>query len=332
MFKVLATGVRERERELYRTVNHEAFHYDLKLVPETENVLDPSLYEGEYQAVITGNSTTTLDDTFFATLEKNGIRVFIAKMTGINQVDKEAAKRHGVRVANVQSYSPNAIAELALGMALSLNRSLPNIQEKEHHNDFVVDFPYATEIRDSKVGILGTGHIGMVCARYFDSLGAEVYGFDKFEKEENKRYLTYQSLEKIFRTCDIISVHLPYLPGVNEHIVGADLLAEAKKNLILINAARGELVDLGAVVAALKEGRIRGFGADVLENEKYIYARKVEEITDPVIHELLTMQDRIIVTPHIGAHTYRARRSLIEIAMREAKTLYETGEAQFRVV
>lgn len=332
MFKVLATGVREKEWELYQTINHETFHYDLRLIPEAQNVLEPSLYEGDYQAVITGNSTTPLDDTFFAILERNGIQVLIAKMTGINQVDQEAARKHGVKIANVQSYSPNAIAELALGMALSLNRGLPNIQEKEHRNDFVVDFPYATEIRDSKVGILGTGHIGMVCARYFRDLGAEVYGFDKYEKEENRSYLSYRSLEEIFEICDIISIHMPYLPGINRHMVGEALLNRAKKNLILINAARGELVDLKAVVAALREGRIRGFGADVLENEKYIYARKVEEIEDPTIHALMAMQDKVIVTPHIGAHTYRARRSMIEIAMKEAKTLYETGEAQYRVI
>lgn len=332
MFKVIAVGVREKEFGMYRQINTEEFGYEITMYPMDHDIRDPEIYKGGYDAVISGNNTTVLNDAYFAMLEENHIRVFIIKMTGYNQIDLDAAKAHNVMIANIEAYSPNAIAELAVGMAMALNRDFSAYAAKAEALDFTQIPEYPKEIRDCKVGILGTGHIGMVTASLYKALGAEVYGFDRFEKEENKAVLTYTTMEEIFRTCDIVSIHLAYIYGQNDRMINAEVLSHAQKDLILVNAARGELVDLQAVVDALKEGRIRAFGADVVEHEKQIFGRKVEEITNDTLKELYALKDRILITPHIGANTVRARENQIRIALKEAKSLCDTGEAPFRII
>lgn len=328
--KVVAIGVRDHEMNLYQKIG-KSFDLEYECYGKSQDIYDSRIYKGK-NVVISGNSTTIISDDYFSILEKHDIHYFIAKMTGTDHIDFEAAKRHNVHVANIQFYSPNAISELALAMALSLNRNLYTIQKKAQNLDFTVDFPYFKEIRDCTVGVLGVGHIGSTTAKLFSSLGAKVIGYDPYPYEDNKQFLTYTDLESLKKESDIIIIHVPYIKKVNEHMVNEKFIHSMKDKAILINVARGELVDLKAVVDAVKSGKLLGFGADVLEGEDEINGKKVSKIKNRTIREAISLYPKIIVTPHLGAHTVRAREAQVEIAFKEAIDFINTGSCQYFII
>lgn len=329
MLKICALFVRDNEYPLYHEIN-EKFGFDITYYGNVD-LYDESLYQG-MDAVVNGNPTTKLSDDYFAMLKRNNISIFVAKMTGVGQIDMEAAKRQGVMVANVQSYSPNAIAELGIGMAMAMNRHLFEMQVRNQKLDFFNRYTYFREIRDSVVGILGVGKIGATSAKLFAGMGAKVIGYDPRPYADNESFMQYVDLETLQKESDILLVHTPYIQGVNYHLVGADFIANMKSDALIINMARGELVDLASVNKAIKENKLGGFGTDVLENEYKYFGKQLEEIEDETVREALELYPRVIISPHVGANTYRARYNMIEIALQEVKDLNETGNCLYRLI
>ena len=182
--KIIAVGVRDKEFPLYEKLK-EKYNFDLTCYPVEQDICDESLYEN-IDYVISGNTTTKLSDDYFSMLKRHNVKLFIAKMTGIAQIDLAAVKRNGMHLANVQNYSPNAISELALALALSLNRNLFQIQLNNGNYNFRLDYPYFKEIRDCVIGIYGVGRIGTTTAKLFSSLGSKVIGYNPTIREENK--------------------------------------------------------------------------------------------------------------------------------------------------
>ena len=330
MRKITAIGVRPGEFELYKKINKE-HGFEINCYGTDQDIYDESIYNGA-DYVISGNSTSLLSDRYFSMLEKNGIRFFLAKMTGINQIDLEAAKKHNVHVANVRGYSPNAISELAMAMAFSLNRNLYTIQLRNKHDQFAIDYPYFKEVRDCVIGIYGVGQIGMTTAKLFNMIGSNVIGFDPHPKEINKTYIKYVDMESLAKQSDILIIHAAYSKEKNYHIIDGNFINGMKNDAILINVARGELVDLKAVNKAIKSGKLKGYGADVLENEDSVYGKDLEEVEDETIDEAISLYPKVIITPHIGAHTIHARESQIQIALTEIGDFQTTGSCQYMVV
>jgi D-lactate dehydrogenase len=234
-------------------------------------------------------------------------------------------------MAYVPGYSPNAVSELAVAMGNAFLRNLFYMANNERQTNFKVDdFMFAKEIRNSTIGIIGTGRIGCEAAKAWHGMGAKVLGYDIYENDSVQAVLTYTDLNTLLKESDLVSLHFPYIKDQNHHFVNKEFLAQMKPGAVLINAARGQLMDSEAVYEAVKSNHLKGVGLDVLENEGDVFFQDFNENKTPdnLTNKLLTLYPRVIITPHIGSYTDEAVKNMIEKTYENLKEILTNGESK----
>ena len=223
--------------------------------------------------------------------------------TGVDHVDNVSAKKKGIKIANASGYATQAVAELSIGLALNVLREVKQGDLDVRKGD---DFPgliQGQEIHGKTVGIIGTGTIGIHTAKLFKAFGAKVLGYNRSEKQEAiDAGVEYVSLDTLIKESDIISIHLPMTEDT-KHTIGERELDNMKESAILINVARGPIIDNEALANALNEGKIAGAGIDVFDMEPPI----------PNDYPLLHAKNALL-TPHVGYLTDEAMVLRAQIA------------------
>lgn len=240
------------------------------------------------------------------------LKLLSVAFTGVDHIALETCKKNGVMVCNCAGYSTAAVADLVFGMLITLYRNVLScdaVCRQEGTKDGLIGF----ELEGKKFGVVGTGAIGMRVAKIAQAFGCEVYAYSRTVKEEPG--IQYVDLETLLRTCDIVSLHTP-LNEQTKGLINKENLAYMKKNAVLINTARGPVVDSEALAEALKEGKIAGACVDVFEKEPPI---KKE-------HPLLQAPNTL-VTPHVAFATKEALVKRAVIVFENVKK-YLNGEPQ----
>lgn len=219
------------------------------------------------------------------------LKLISVAFTGVDHIPMAYCKEHGIMVCNCAGYSNTAVSELVFGMALSLYRCLVPCDRAVRSGGTRAGLP-GYEIKGKNFGIIGTGAIGLQTAELAKAFGCKVYAYSRTKKDIPG--ITYLSLDELMSECDIISVHVP-LNDNTRGLIGEEQISKMKKTAILINTARGPVVDSHALAAALREGRIAGAGIDVFDTEPPI----------PEDNELLTAPNTV-EAPHIGFATKEA--------------------------
>lgn len=217
------------------------------------------------------------------------LRYLLIGFTGTNHVDTEELMKRHILYSNCPGYSSDSVAELAIGMTLSLLRNLPEADKGARNGLTTSDF-MGSELHGKRFGIIGTGTIGAKTAALARAFGCVVYGTSR---HENLDFVRYVPLEDLLKLCDIISIHVP-LNEETKGLIGEKEIALMKPSAILINTARGPIVDEEALAKALSEGRIGGAGIDVFDEEP------------PLAKSPLLTAPHTLLTPHIGYHTKEA--------------------------
>ena len=220
---------------------------------------------------------------------------------GTNQVDLNAAKVRGIPVFNAPFSNTRSVAELVLGEILLLMRNVPQANAEVHRGVWNKSATGSYEVRGKKLGIIGYGHIGSQLSIIAESLGMDVYFYDIENKLPLGNAKQVRSLEELLSSCDVVSLHVPELPST-KNLMNATRIAQLKQGAILINAARGTVVDIDALAQALKDGKIHGAAIDVFPVEP---ASINEEFVSP-----LREFDNVILTPHIGGSTAEAQENI----------------------
>ncbi|SUB32586.1 D-3-phosphoglycerate dehydrogenase [[Pasteurella] mairii] len=220
---------------------------------------------------------------------------------GTNQVDLKAAKERGIPVFNAPFSNTRSVAELVLGEILLLMRNVPQANAEVHRGLWNKSAAGSHEARSKKLGIIGYGHIGSQLSIIAESLGMHVYFYDIENKLPLGNAQQVRSLEELLSSCDVISLHVPENAST-KNLMSAERIAQLKEGSILINAARGTVVDIDALADALKAGKIRGAAIDVFPTEP---ASIDEEFLSP-----LREFDNVILTPHIGGSTAEAQENI----------------------
>ncbi|EGT81904.1 D-3-phosphoglycerate dehydrogenase [Haemophilus haemolyticus M21621] len=220
---------------------------------------------------------------------------------GTNQVDLNAAKARGIPVFNAPFSNTRSVAELVLGEILLLMRNVPQANAEVHRGVWNKSAAGSHEVRGKKLGIIGYGHIGSQLSIIAESLGMDVYFYDIENKLPLGNAKQVRSLEELLSSCDVVSLHVPELPST-KNLMNAERIAQLKQGAILINAARGTVVDIDALTQALKDGKIHGAAIDVFPIEP---ASINEEFVSP-----LREFDNVILTPHIGGSTAEAQENI----------------------
>ncbi len=215
---------------------------------------------------------------------------------GLDNIDVDAAKVKGIRVINAVEGAMNAVAELVLGLMLSLAREIPRADREIRNGKWLKKELMGTELSGKYLGIVGLGNIGKKLAKHARALNMNIIGYDVIPIAEDfsrEVALIKTDLDTLLSSADYISFHVPFTESTY-HLVNSQQLAKMKKNAYLINTSRGEIIDENALYDTLKEGKIAGAALDVFE-------------TEPAIGNKLATLSNVICTPHIGAQTKEAQ-------------------------
>ena len=214
----------------------------------------------------------------------------------------------------VTDYSPNSVAEFAVGLLLALNRKIPRAYNRTREGNFALDGLMGFDLVGRTVAVIGTGKIGRIFARIMAGFGCKVIGFDVHRSPEFERSAAGTSMRGI-EDADVISLHCPLTPETH-HIVNARTLARMKRGALLINTSRGGLVDTEAAIEALKSGQLGGMAIDVYEQEAGLFFKDLSStmIPDDVIQRLVSFPN-VIVTGHQAFFTREALGTILETTL-----------------
>lgn len=264
----------------------------------------------------------------FESFSRLGMKYLSLRNVGVDNIDLPAAKANGVKITNVPAYSPESIAEFAVMMSLYLSRKVGYMRQQldqKHEFHFSPDF-MGRLISEQTVGVVGTGRIGQAAIKLFQGLGAKVIAYDKYpQKNVDNSFVYTKSLEQIYQESDIISIHKPATDD-NYHQFNHEVFEQMKDTAILINTARGSIVDTDDLTFALQSGEIAGAGIDTIENESADLqdSRSTKKVSDPDVLKM-SMMPNVLITPHSAFHTSEAVKNMIDISLGNLETMV-TGE------
>lgn len=236
------------------------------------------------------------------------LKCIAVAFTGIDHIDTTYCRAHNIHICNAAGYATHAVSELTIGLILDVYRHLSEMEvqtrQLKDRNNFL-----GRELYGKTAGIIGTGAIGRRTALLLKSLGCEVVVWSRSEHIEMKENnISYLSLDELLRQSDIVSLHLPLTPETT-YLLSKEKIALMKPQAILINTARGKVVDNEALATALQEQRISGAGIDVFETEPPL----------PQNHPLLKAP-HCVLKPHIGYATREAFDKRIDIVLHNINT------------
>lgn len=245
------------------------------------------------------------------------LRLISCRSTGFNNIDFEAAEEKDITVTNVPTYGESTVAEYAFTLLLSLVRRMKDVLRPDTSQLDQASM-IGQDLIGKTIGVIGTGHIGQFSLRIAKGFSMNVIAYDAFPKNELQEELgfTYVSLDELIEKSDFITIHAPYLPATH-HLINEERLNSMKKGAVLINTARGEIVDTGALVDSLTSGHLGGAAIDVIEGEVLLNHHeetallRSETIPDELMRHsieisLLKKLPNVIVSPHNAFNTLEA--------------------------
>ncbi len=245
------------------------------------------------------------------------LKLIACRSTGFNNIDLVAAEEHGITVVYVPTYGENTVAEYAFALLLALKRKLPAVL-KAGNTEFSSKELMGHDLEGLTFGVVGTGHIGQKALKIAGGFSMNTVAFDSFQKPElqDKLNFKYVELDDLLAQSDIVSLHLPYLPSTH-HIMNQEKLNKMKPGAILINTARGELVDTEALTELLCNGQLGGACIDVIEGEVLLNYHeetallRSDTIPEDLLHHgveisVLEKMPNVIVSPHNAFNTEEA--------------------------
>jgi D-lactate dehydrogenase len=252
-----------------------------------------------------------LDAAVIAQLAAGGTRLLTLRSAGFNHVDLEAAEAHGLTVARVPGYSPYAVAEHTVALMLAVQRRLHRAHNRVREGNFALEGLLGFDLRNKRVGVIGTGRIGYLVARIMRGFGCSIRAYDPYPSDEVRDLgVRYEDLDTLLGECDVITLHCPLTPETH-HLIDAAALAKTRPGVMIVNTSRGGLIDTRAVVDGLKSGHIGNLAIDVYEEEADLFFEDLSDqvIQDDVFSRLLTFPN-VLITAHQAFFTEEALRDI----------------------
>lgn len=258
-------------------------------------------------------SNDTASNIILEKLKDFGVKYITLRSVGYDNVNLLTANNLGIKVANVPSYSPYAVAEHGVALLLALNRKLIRSNQQTKQFNFDTTNLIGFDLNNKTVGIVGTGNIGSVMTKIMHGFGCRLIGYDIVENENliKDYHLKYLSLEQVCKEADIISIHVP-LSSETHYLIDDRLIELMKPNVIVINTARGALINTKHIIKALENKQIGALGLDVYEHEKDVFFKDLSDdiLKDDMLLKLLAMPN-VLLTSH---HAYLTKEALTNIA------------------
>lgn len=274
--------------------------------------------------------TTPVEAPLIDAFQKLGVRVISTRTVGYEHVDFAHAASVGVAVCNV-GYTPHTVAEYTVMCMLMAIRKVKIILTRYQVNDFSLPGSMGREVSRMTVGVVGTGRIGETVVRLLSGFGCRILAYDLHEKDSVKAYAAYVPLEDIWRECDAVTFHTPATPETH-HLVNASTLAQMKDGVVLVNTARGSIIEMEAFVAALESGKVGAAALDVLEGEGPVYYRDFRsEVVKLPYRAYLNSMPNVLMLPHTAFYTYEAMRDMVTLSVDSCAALLRGESTPWRV-
>ena len=295
--------------DTYRNQEIDLKYFEVRLYKDTANLTKG--YDGVCVFV-----HDDLDEETLAILAKNGVKFVVLRCAGFNNVNLSVAAKYNIKVYRVPAYSPEAVAEHAIALILTLNRKTHKAYNRIREGNFSLERLRGFNLHGKTIGVIGTGKIGSIFAKNMKGFGSKIIAYDKFENQEIIELGgTYVPFEKLLEKSDIISLHCPLNPET-KHIINKESFKLMKDGVMLINTSRGPLINTIDTIEALKSGKLGYLGIDVYEQEEQLFFKDLSEsvIKDDIIARLISFPN-VLITAHQGFLTKEALQQIAEVTM-----------------
>ena len=314
-----------------KTYDKESFTKELVNYPDvevkflrTELTVNTAELAHGYDAVCAFVSADICGETIDI-LHECGVKFILLRCAGFNNVDMDTAKKYGIKVYRVPGYSPEAVAEHAMALALAVNRHLHKAYVKVRENDFSLNGLMGMNFHGKTAGIIGTGKIGAAMARICHGFGMKIIAYDVFENPAIKEFTTYVTLDELLAQSDLISLHCPLMDNTY-HLINRETISKMKDGVILVNTSRGALVKTDDLIEGIRAHKFFGVGLDVYEEET---PNVVEDRSDEILEHSVTARllsfPNVMITSHQGFFTSEALAAIAQTTLQNIR-FYENDE------
>jgi len=264
------------------------------------------------------------------------LKLVTTRSTGFDHIDIDVCKKRGITVCNVPSYGENTVAEHTFALILSLSRNMCKACIRRFEQDFSIEGLEGFDLKGKTIGVVGTGQIGLHVIRIAKGFGMNVVAYDVRQNKLLSEVLEFEyvTLEDLLARSDVITLHVPYMKATH-HLMNKDTFKLVKRGAILINTARGSIVDTEALIDALDKKILAGAGLDVFEGEEVIKEEKqllyepknLEVLASLVKDHILLSKDNVVFTPHIAFYSKEALERILETTV-ENIAAFVSGKPQ----
>jgi D-lactate dehydrogenase len=262
--KLLFYAAKVYDKKSFEPVNESFPDIEIEYIEPELDALTAELAHG-YDGVCAFVSADVGAETL-EVLHKCDVKYVLMRCAGFNNVDTEKAKELGIIVKRVPGYSPESVAELAMGLALAVNRRLYKAYNKVRENDYTLKGLRGVNFFEKTAGIVGTGKIGAAMARICRGFGMKVIAYDVYQNDSLKDFVEYVSFDELLERSDLISLHCPLMDNTY-HLINIETIKKMKDDVILVNTSRGALVDTNGLIEGIRLNKFLGVGLDVYEEE-----------------------------------------------------------------
>lgn len=292
-------------------------YWETELSPKTAS------YVTDSEAICAFVSSDVGEETL-KVLSGRGVKLVLMRCAGFNNVDLDAATKYGIKVMRVPGYSPEAVAEHAMALAMAVNRHLHKAYVKVRENNFSLQGLVGVNFYGKTAGIIGTGKIGAAMARICYGYGMDVIAYDMYQNPDLS-FVKYVGLDELLAQSDLISLHCPLMDSTY-HLINLETIKKMKDGVILINTSRGGLVKTDDLIAGIRERKFFGVGLDVYEEEtSNVFENHEDDIMMHSTTARLLSFPNVIVTSHQGFFTEEALAAISRTTLDNASA-YLKGE------
>ncbi|WP_159567496.1 2-hydroxyacid dehydrogenase [Budvicia diplopodorum] len=255
-------------------------------------------------------------------LVDHGVKMLALRCAGFNNVDLDAAKELGLKVVRVPAYSPQAVAEHAVGLMMSLNRRIHRAYQRTRDANFSLEGLIGFNMHNRTAGIIGTGKIGIATMRILKGFGMKLLAFDPYPSPQAQELgAEYVDLKTLYANSDVISLHCPLTPE-NHYLLNKAAFDQMKNGVMIVNTSRGGLIDSPAAIEALKQQKIGSLGMDVYENERDLFFEdKSNDVIQDDVFRRLSSCHNVLFTGHQAFLTEEALLNISETTLQNIQQL-----------
>lgn len=320
--KILFFGTKSYDKQFFNeTWKEKAYeqieidYVDVLLTPDTARLAQG--YEAVCAFVNMDLSTQAIE-----TLAQCGVKLILMRCAGFNNVDLKTAQEKGITVMRVPGYSPEAVAEHAMALALTANRHTHKAYVRVRENDFSLGGLMGVVLHGKTAGIVGTGKIGAAMARICHGFGMKVLAYDVYQNPDLD-FAEYVDLDTLLAQSDLISLHCPLMESTH-HMINIDTINKMKDGVILVNTSRGGLIKTDDLIQGIREGKFFAVGLDVYEEENAnVYEDRSDQILEHSTVARLLNFPNVMVTSHQGFFAREALQAISKTTMDNALAFME---------